>query len=66
MQISFRFDTDYGPFSDALFLADDHGLDETQIEAMKQARLENWLAVVSAQSADSNVIDVVAQVVSEA
>ena len=29
-------------FSDALHLADDHGLTDTEIEAMKQARYDNW------------------------
>ena len=29
-------------FSDALHLADDHGLTDTEIEAMKQTRYDNW------------------------
>jgi len=29
-------------FSDALHLADDHGLTDAQIEAMKQARYDKW------------------------
>ena len=65
MQISFRFETAYGPFSDALILEDDHGLDDAQIEAMKQTRLDNWLAVVSIQSEDLNVIDVEAHMVAD-
>lgn len=48
MKIDFEFDTQYGVFRDALHLPDDHGLSETEIETMKQERLNNWLAVVSA------------------
>ena len=29
-------------FSDALHLADDHGLADAQIEVMKQARYDKW------------------------
>lgn len=29
-------------FSDALWLADDHGLSNAEIEAMKQARYNKW------------------------
>lgn len=29
-------------FSDALHLADNHGLTDAEIEAMKQARYDNW------------------------
>jgi len=47
MQIIFKFDTQFGSFCDALYLPDDHGLSEEQIEAMKQERLTNWLAAVN-------------------
>jgi len=29
-------------FSDALYLADNHGLTDVEIEAMKQARYDKW------------------------
>ncbi len=29
-------------FSDALWLADNHGLSDAEIEAMKQARYDRW------------------------
>ena len=35
-------------FSDALHLPDNHGLTADEIEAMKQARYDNWYAVVTA------------------
>jgi hypothetical protein len=47
MQIIFTFQTPFGSFCDALNLPDDHGLSEEQLEAMKQERLTNWLAVVN-------------------
>ena len=47
MQIIFTFDTQYGTFCDALNLPEDHGFTDDQLEAMKQERLTNWLAVVN-------------------
>jgi len=47
MKIDFSFDTQYGKFCDALNLSDDHTFTESEIEAMKQQRLDNWIAVVS-------------------
>jgi len=46
--IPFQFDTQYGQFSDALVLTDEElaALTQVDIEAMKQQRLTNWLAVV--------------------
>ena len=34
-------------FSDALHLADDHGLTDAQIEAMKQARYDKWYKYIT-------------------
>lgn len=50
MKIDFSFDTQYGKFCDALHLPDDHAFTEVEIEAMKQQRLDNWIAVVTAPS----------------
>jgi hypothetical protein len=47
MQIIFTFDTQFGSFCDALNLPDDHSFTDEQLEAMKQERLTNWLAVVN-------------------
>lgn len=57
MQIRFTFDTKFGQFSDALNLPDDHGLSDEQIEAMKQERLNNWLAIVDAPPSTDVAID---------
>ena len=46
MQIRFTFETKYGPFSDALYLDEGHIFTEAEIEAMKQERLSNWIAML--------------------
>lgn len=48
MKIDFEFTTPYGLFRDALHLPDDHTLTENEIAALKQQRLDNWIAVVTA------------------
>jgi hypothetical protein len=50
MKIDFSFDTPHGKFADALHLPDDHTYTDAEIEAMKQQRLDNWIAVVTAPS----------------
>ena len=52
VKIDFSFSSQYGTFSDALHLPDDHGLSDEQIEAMKQARFDNWVAVITAPSVE--------------
>jgi hypothetical protein len=46
MQIRFTFETQHGSFSDALYLDDNHAFTEADIEAMKQERLSNWIAII--------------------
>lgn len=48
MKIDFEFQTPHGLFRDALHLPEDHRLSDAQIEAMKQKRVDNWIAVVTA------------------
>lgn len=48
IKIDFSFDTPHGRFADALHLLDDHGLSDAEIEAMKQQRLNNWIAIITA------------------
>jgi hypothetical protein len=52
IQIIFEFPTQYGVFRDALHLPDDHGLSDEQLDAMKQERVDNWLAAVIPQSSE--------------
>jgi hypothetical protein len=50
MQIIFTFKTQYGAFTDALYLDEDHTFTEAEIEAMKQERLRNWIAMIESPS----------------
>jgi len=47
IKIDFTFDTEYGVFSDSLSLPDDHTFTDDEIEAMKQERLSNWIAIIT-------------------
>jgi hypothetical protein len=44
MKIEFEYSTPHGIFRDALYV--EEGLSDEQIEAMKQERLNNWIAVI--------------------
>lgn len=48
MKIDFSFESDFGHFSDALDLPDDHSFTDAEIESMKKQRFDNWIAVVTA------------------
>ena len=50
VKIDFEFDSPYGVFRDALHLPDDHGLSDDEIQALKQQRFDNWIAIVTAPS----------------
>lgn len=52
IKIDFEFDTPHGVFRDALHLPDDHAFTEDEIQAMKEQRRDNWIAVVTAPPAD--------------
>jgi hypothetical protein len=48
IKIDFEFDTPYGVFRDALHLPDDHTFTDAEVQAMKEQRRDNWIAIVSA------------------
>ena len=50
MKIDFEFETKYGVFRDALNFYDGAIPSEAEIEAMKQQRVDNWIAFVDAAS----------------
>lgn len=58
IKIDFSFDTPYGKFADALHLPDDHSFTEVDIEAMKQQRRDNWIAVVTAPPTEDTIDEV--------
>lgn len=48
IKIDFEFDTPYGVFRDALHLPEDHVYTDAEIQAMKEQRRDNWIAIVTA------------------
>jgi hypothetical protein len=48
MKIDFSFSSQYGTFSDALVLEDNHAFTDAEIETMKQQRFDNWIVVITA------------------
>ncbi len=48
VKIIFEYTTSYGVYRDALHLPDDHAFTEEEINAMKQERLNNWIAAIEA------------------
>lgn len=44
---------------DALWLPDDHNLSNDEIEAMKQERFDNWVAIITAPPVEEVVVDIV-------
>jgi hypothetical protein len=56
VKIDFAFPTQYGVYRDALHLPDDHGLTTAQIQAMQQARVDAWLALITAPPVEEEVL----------
>lgn len=46
-KIEFEFDTPHGKFRDALYFEDGALPDDATVDAMKQQRLDNWIAIVT-------------------
>jgi hypothetical protein len=49
----FEIATEHGLYRDALNLPDDHSFTDTEIEAMKQERVNNWVAFITAANLSS-------------
>ena len=53
MTINFEFETQYGKFADAIWFPDDQVVpSDSEIEIIKQQRLANWIAVITAPPVD--------------
>lgn len=48
IKIDFEFESNFGVYRDALYLPEDHTYTDDEINAMKQERFDNWIAVVTA------------------
>ena len=55
IQIIFEFETQYGLYRDALHLPDDHTFTDAEIQAMKQQRVDNWIAAITAPPVEAPV-----------
>jgi hypothetical protein len=58
IKIDFEFTTPHGKFRDALNLPDNHGLSDAEIEAMKEQRRDNWIAVVEAPPVEPETVEI--------
>jgi hypothetical protein len=65
VKIDFDFDTPHGVFRDALHLPDDHGFTEAEIQAMKEQRRDNWIAIVTAPPVETEPAPEPAPVIEE-
>ena len=52
VKIDFAFDSPYGKYADAIVLLDGQTMTDAEIEAMKQARFDAWLAAVTLPPAE--------------
>jgi hypothetical protein len=69
--VRIEFEKMYGEivFRDAITLPDDHTMTEDEIEAMKQERFDNWVAIITApppETVPEDIVDVEAEVVPDA
>ena len=58
MKIDFEFETPHGKFADALHLPDDHTFTDAEIQAMKEQRRDNWIAVVEAPPVEPDTVEI--------
>lgn len=57
IRIIFEQQTEFGMYRDALYLPLDHSYSEEEIEAMKQKRIDNWIAMISNPPQESEITD---------
>jgi hypothetical protein len=58
MKIDFDFITAHGIFRDALTLPDDQTYTDDEIQSMKQQRVDNWIAVVTAPAIEPDTVEI--------
>lgn len=57
IRIIFEFTTQHGVYRDALYLPADHTYTDEEINAMKQQRVDNWIAIITAPTIESPTQD---------
>jgi hypothetical protein len=55
-KIDFQVETKYGVFGDAIFVPDDAPMSIDEIEAEKQRRLDNWIAIIETPAVEEPVV----------
>lgn len=55
IKLDFEIETKHGIYRDALYLDDNHSFTEQEIEAMKQERVNNWIAVIESPPTQESV-----------
>lgn len=55
VKIDFEFQTAFGLYRDALYLPEGHGMSDAELGVLKQQRVDNWVAVVSAPPAEDEI-----------
>lgn len=60
MVIDFEMQDGVLTFRDAIHLPDDHSFTDEEIEAMKQKRFDNWLAIIHAPPVEQPVQEEIA------
>lgn len=56
-RIIFEFTTQHGVYRDVLYLPADHTYTDEEINAMKQQRVDNWIAIITAPTIESPTQD---------
>lgn len=46
VKVDFEFETKYGKFADAIWYPEDAPMSGEELEAEKQRRLANWIAII--------------------
>lgn len=57
IKIDFEFQTIHGMYRAALYLPEDHTFTDEEIQAMKQQRVDNWVASFSTPPVEEIVIE---------
>ncbi len=55
IKIDFEFETQFGIYRDALYLPETEVFTEEQLSLMKQQRVDNWIAIITAPNPDEVV-----------
>ena len=55
IKLIFEFDTQYGVYRDALYLEDNHSFTDEEVNAMKQERVDNWIAIIENPPAEVEI-----------